>query len=131
MRLAPAALLGLLLALAAGTAHAQGFGKSKVQYETLEWAVLETPHLRVHFYAEEESLARRITPFAESVSVEFDARFRLKLRNRIPILLYSAHHLFQQTNAAQGLISEGTGGLTELIKGRVLIPHNGSMARLR
>ena len=130
-RLMPAFAFGLLLALATGTAHAQGFGKSKVQYDALDWAVLETPHLRVHFYAEEESLARRITPFAESVCVEFDARFRFKPRNRTPILLYSAHHLFQQTNAAQGLISEGTGGLTELIKGRVLIPHNGSMARLR
>ncbi len=130
-RATPAALVMVLLALGAGSGHAQGFGKSKVQYETLEWAVLETPHLRVHFYAEEESLARRITPFAESVCVEFDRRFRLEPRNRVPILLYSAHHLFQQTNAAQGLISEGTGGLTELIKGRVLIPHNGSDARLR
>src|SRR5207237_2830021 len=29
-----------------------------------------------------------------------------------------------------GLISESVGGLTELVKGRVLIPHNGSWARL-
>jgi len=128
----PAILLsGLLLGLAAGTAGAQGFGQSKVQYDDLDWSVLETPHLRLHFYAKEESLARRITPFAESVAVEYDRRFRLKMKHRIPILLYSAHQLFQQTNAAQGLIGEGTGGLTELIKGRVLVPHNGSWARLR
>ena len=129
-RIGPAILLGLCLALA-GRAEAQGFGQSKVQYDDLEWSVLETPHLRLHFYAKEESLARRITPFAESVAVEYDHRFRLKMRHRIPILLYSAHQLFQQTNAAQGLIGEGTGGLTELIKGRVLVPHNGSWARLR
>ena len=130
-RTRPALLLGLLLGLVAGTADAQGFGQSKVQYDDLEWSVLETPHLRLHFYAKEESLARRVTPFAESVAVEYDRRFRLKLRHHIPILLYSAHQLFQQTNAAQGLIGEGTGGLTELIKGRVLVPHNGSWARLR
>lgn len=130
-RLLPAVLVGLLLALAPGSARAQGFGKSKVQYDVLDWAVLETPHTRLHFYAEEESLARRITAFAESVCVEYDGRFRLTPRHHIPILLYSTHHLFQQTNAAQGLISEGTGGLTELIKGRVLVPHNGSWARLR
>src|SRR5690348_7345467 len=52
------------------------------------------------------------------------------MRHPVPILLYSAHHLFQQTNATPGLISEGVGGLTELIKGRVMIPHNGSWARL-
>ena len=129
-RLCTAVGLGLWLGLAAGTAQAQGFGKNKVQYDDLEWAVLESPHLRVHFYAEEESLARRITPFAESVAVEYDRRFRNRPKNHIPILLYSAHYLFQQTNAADGFISEGTGGLTELIKGRVLIPHNGSWARL-
>jgi hypothetical protein len=68
-RIGPAILLGLLVGLAGG-AHAQGFGQSKVQYDDLDWSVLETPHLRLHFYAKEESLARRITPFAESVAVE-------------------------------------------------------------
>src|SRR5262245_2478824 len=118
-----------LLALVASPAAAQ-FGKNKVQYEPLDWSVLETPHLRLHFYAEEESLARRLAAHAESVCVEYDGRFRLEFKHSIPILFYSAHHLFQQTNATPGLISEGTGGLTELIKGRVLIPHNGSWARL-
>jgi hypothetical protein len=119
-----------LSTLSVAPASAQIFGKNKVQYEPLDWSVLKTPHLRVHYYAEEESLARRITAVAESVCVEYDGRFRLQFRQPIPILLYSAHAFFQQTNAAQGLISEGTGGLTELIKGRVLIPHNGSWRRL-
>lgn len=123
-------VLAALFVVSASPAAAQIFGKNKVQYEPLDWSVLETPHLRVHYYAEEESLARRMTAVAESVCVEFDGRFRLQFRQPIPILVFSAHHYFQQTNAAQGLISEGTGGLTELIKGRVLIPHNGSWNRL-
>ena len=127
-----AAILLLVLGVSAGAApaHAQFFGKNKVQYEPLDWRVLETAHLRLHFYAEEESLARRLAPFAESTCVEYDRRFRLEPKRKIPILLYSAHHLFQQTNATPGLVSEAVGGLTELIKGRVLIPHNGSWARL-
>ncbi len=118
------------LVLVALPATAQTFGKNKVQYESLQWAVLETPHVRLHFYAEEESLSRRLAAFAESVGVEYDRRFRVEFRRPIPILLYSTHHLFQQTNATPGLISESVGGLTELIKGRVLIPHNGSWERL-
>ena len=120
-----AALVVLLVALAAWphAAAAQVFGKNKVQYEPLEWAVIETPHLRLHYYAEEESLARRLAPFAESVCVEYDRRFHLESRRQIPVLLYATHHLFQQTNATPGFISEGTGGLTELVKGRVMIPH--------
>jgi WD40-like Beta Propeller Repeat len=92
--------------------------------------VLETPYVRLHFYADEESLARRLAAFAESVCVEYDGRFHIEPRQRVPILFYSAHHLFQQTNATPELITESVGGLTELIKGRVLIPHNGSWTRL-
>ena len=105
--------------------------KNKVQYETLQWSVLETPHVRLHFYAQEESLARRLAAFAESVCVEYDGRFQLNPIHHVPFLLYSAHYLFQQTNATPELITESVGGLTELVKGRVLIPHNGSWARLR
>ena len=123
-------ILALLVVLLPAAASAQVFGKNKVQYEPLNWSVLETPHLRLHYYAEEESLARRLAPFAESVCVNFDRRFRVTGRSPVPVLLYSTHHLFQQTNATAGLVSEGTGGLTELIKGRVLIPYTGSWTRL-
>ncbi len=119
-----------VVAIGASPAAGQVFGKNKVQYEPLDWSVLETPHLRLHYYAQEESLARRLAPVAESVCVEFNRRFRISSRQPVPFLLYSAHHVFQQTNATPGLISEGTGGLTELIKGRVLLPHNGSWHRL-
>jgi Tol biopolymer transport system component len=125
-----AAALSLVAALWCTPAAGQVFGKNKVQYEPLDWAVIESPHLRLHYYAEEESLARRLVVFAESVCVEYDGRFRVRHRQPIPFLLYSVHHLFQQTNATPDLISEGTGGLTELIKGRVLLPHTGSWSRL-
>ena len=121
----------LALVVLAAPARAQSFGKNKVQYEQLQWSVLETPHLRLHYYAEEESLARDLSAFAESVTVEYDRRFRLAPKSKVPLLLYSTHHLFQQTNATPEQLTESVGGLTELIKGRVLIPHNGSWARLR
>lgn len=130
-RLACVLLAALALAVLPRTGGAQAFGQNKVQYERLEWAVFETEHLRVHYYAQEESLARALTAFAESVAVEFDGRFRMVPRQKVPLLLYSTHHLFQQTNATPGMLSESTGGLTELIKGRVLVPHNGSWTRLR
>lgn len=124
----------LLIALCAcvpAVACAQTFGKNKVHYESLQWRVFETPHLRLHYYAQEESLARRLAAFADSTCAAYDVRFRLKLRRPVPFLLYSTHHLFQQTNATPDMLTEATGGLTELIKGRVLLPHNGSWARLQ
>lgn len=129
-RLARILLVLVTLAASPAAATAQGFGKNKVHYEKLEWAVLETPHLRLHYYAQEESLARRLAPAAESTCAEFDTLFRMTPRRPVPFLLYATHHIFQQTNATPGLIPESTGGLTELIKGRVLVPHNGSWKRL-
>ncbi len=123
------ALIALSVSLVAPV-RAQSFGKNKVHYETLEWSVLETPHLRLHYYAEEESLARSLAAFAESVCVEYDGRFRIAPKHQVPLLLYSTHHLFQQTNVTPSMLSESVGGLTELIKGRVLVPHNGSWSRL-
>ena len=72
-----AAALMLCAMAAASPAAAQVFGKNKVQYEPLDWSVLETRHLRLHFHTEEESLARHLVVFAESVCVEFDERFRV------------------------------------------------------
>ena len=134
MRVRRPVLVPVLLALScafAPAASAQVFGKNKVQYEALDWAVFDTPHVRLHFYAEEESLARRLAAFAEGTCVAYDARFRLERQRQVPLLLYSTHHLFQQTNATPELLTEATGGLTELIKGRVLVPHAGSWARLQ
>jgi hypothetical protein len=114
-----------------GPATAQGlYGQNKVQYEKLQWRHLRTPHVEIYFYAEEERLARELAAIAESTCVEYDTTFRMRPRNPIPILTFSSHQAFQRTNATPGFISEGTGGLTELIKGRVLIPHNGSRHRL-
>src|SRR5438067_13300824 len=102
---AAAWLVACVAGFAVGPAQAQSFGKNKVHYEPLEWSVLETPHLRLHYYAEEESLARSLAAFAERVTVEYDRRFRITPRSKVPLLLYSAHHLFQQTNATPEMLT--------------------------
>jgi hypothetical protein len=129
----PSLLIALtfLLILWPAISSAQSyFGKNKVQYESREWFILRTPHTEIFYYPEEEGLAREVAAIAESTCAEFDTTFNMTLEKPIPILLYAAHQHFQQTNAARGLISEGVGGLTELIKGRVILPHTGSRHRL-
>lgn len=125
--------LGALVALACVSSPARAqilFGKNKVQYERRDWFTLRTPHTEIFFYPDEEGLAREVASVAESTCAEYDTVYAVTPKHLIPILLFSSHQAFQQTNAARGLISESTGGLTELIKGRVLIPHTGSRSRL-
>jgi hypothetical protein len=49
-----AAALGLSIPV---VGQAQGFGRNKVQYETLQFQVLNTLHFRVFFYPEERAAA--------------------------------------------------------------------------
>lgn len=127
--------LVLALATLAPPAGAQAlFGKNKVQYSDFEWRVMETPHVDLHFYPEETELAEWVAAVAEEATVELMAEMRLdttRTVKRVPFLLYSTHRDFEQTNVSPYLIPEEVGGLTDLIKGRVLVPHTGSYHRLR
>jgi hypothetical protein len=58
-----AAALCLAATVPIPSAHAQAFGRNKVQYDTFEWKVLVTDHLEIHFYPEEEELAARAAEY--------------------------------------------------------------------
>ncbi|MBM3287223.1 MAG: hypothetical protein FJY88_07740 [Candidatus Eisenbacteria bacterium] len=107
------------------------FGKNKVQYNRFEWRVLESEHFRLYFYPEEEELARIALEMSEE---GYDRLRRLlvhEVERRIPLIIYSSHQDFQQTNVTPFLLPEGVAGLTEFGRGRVLIPFGGSLDEFR
>src|SRR5262245_12481594 len=53
------------------------------------------------------------------------------LGRRVPIILYASHHDFAQTNITPELIDAGTGGFTEVLRNRVVLPFTGSYEDLR
>ena len=50
------------------------------------------------------------------------------LSGRQPLILYANHPQFRQTNAIPGGIGEGTGGVTEVFKRRIVLPFAGPIA---
>lgn len=106
-------------------ASAQYFGRNKVQYEHFDFKILETPHFRLHFYPEEEEPARDMARMAERWDARLSAIFDYQLSNRKPILLYANQPDFQQTNAVMEQLSEGTGGVTESLRDRLIMPLTG------
>src|SRR5437667_2736908 len=58
------------------------------------------------------------------------ARAPPEFQGRKPILLYASHSDFQQTNAIGGDIGEGTGGVTEFFKHRMVLPFTGAYEEL-
>ena len=51
-----------------------------------------------------------------------------QLRGRQPLVLYASHADFEQTNTIQGQIGEGTGGVTEALRRRIILPLGGPIA---
>lgn len=107
------------------------FGRNKVQYTDFRWHVLKTNHFDIYYYPEMKDLAERGAAFAEEAYSHLEVRFNHTLGSRVPLIFYSSHLHFQQTNTTGGFLPEGIGGFFEFMKGRVVIPADGSMAQFR
>jgi hypothetical protein len=126
-------LLALLVAAGCLTAvpdlaAGQYFGRNKVQYRTFDFQVLATEHFDIYYYPEEAEAARIAARLAERWYARLSAFFGHQLRGRQPVILYAVSSHFRQTNAVGGLIGEGTGGVTEALKRRIVLPMSGSLA---
>jgi len=104
---------------------AQYFGQNKVQYRTFDFRVLRSPHFDLYFYPEEEAATRDASRMAERWYARLSRVLDHEFEARQPVILYANHPEFQQTSALQGDISEGTGGVTEVFKQRVILPFAG------
>jgi hypothetical protein len=121
---------GVLLGVALASSASAQFGQNKVQYQSFDWRVLETEHFQIHFYSEEREAAEETARMAERGYDYLSGFFDHQFEEKIPLILYSRHQDFEQSNVISGLISEGTGGVTESLKGRVTLPLTGSYAEL-
>ncbi len=128
-RIPLACLSVLLLTLSTATpAQAQYFGRNKVQYREFKFEVLKTEHFDIYFYEEERENAARVGRMAERWYARLSSIFEHEMRTRQPLVLYASHPDFEQTNVVGGMIGEGTGGVTEGLKRRVVLPLAGTLA---
>ena len=112
-------------------ADAQLFGQNKVQYRRYEWRSISADHFEVYFYSGLDSLAMRVLDLSEKTHEVLAAGMGHRLGRRVPIILYGSHNDFAQTNVTPELIDAGTGGFTELLRNRVVLPFTGSYEDLR
>ncbi|MFA5404877.1 MAG: hypothetical protein WC358_08085, partial [Ignavibacteria bacterium] len=103
------------------------FGRNKVHYSDFDWKVLYTEHFQIYYYAEEKELAEQGAFFAEESYKYLQQKFKHSLTDTVPLIFYSSPTHFKQTNTIPGLIPDGVGGFFEFIKGRVVIPFDGSL----
>jgi hypothetical protein len=119
------------LAWAAAASAQYYFGRNKVHYNNFRWQILKTKHFDIYFYPEMRELAEIGAAYAEEAYIRLQNVFDQNLNNRVPLIFYSNHFHFQQTNTLPYLIPEGVGGFFEFLKGRVVIPSDGSLNQFR
>ncbi|WP_374949121.1 tolB protein precursor [Mucilaginibacter sp.] len=103
-------------------AKAQYFGQNKVRYKNLKFKVFKTPHFEIYYYINNDSTIKRFAQESELWYTLHQQVFRDTFSKPNPIILYANHPDFQQTTAIDGEISVGTGGITEGLKNRVVMP---------
>src|SRR5438445_4863349 len=115
-------LLGAL-SLVASAAQTHTFGRNAVQYKTFHFKILKTQHFDVYFYDEEADAAAQAARMAERWYTRISTVLRHQLSSRQPLILYADHPAYNQTNIAQ---VEGSEGVTESLKRRILLPLGAS-----
>jgi hypothetical protein len=122
----------LLAALVIGgpiaPADAQYFGQNKVHYRSFDFQVLRTEHFDIYFYPSERAGIDIAARMAERWRVRLAQLLRHELRGRQPLVLYGSHTDFEQTNVIGGQLGEGTGGVTESVRRRIVLPLAGPLA---
>ncbi|MBY5959415.1 hypothetical protein KUV50_14790 [Membranicola marinus] len=104
------------------TGYSQYFGKNKPKYETQNFSILQTPHFDMYHYLRDRDQINKISQWTEQWHSMHQEVFRDTFPTHNPFILYNDHGDFQQTRAIGGNISIGTGGVTEALKNRVILP---------
>jgi Tol biopolymer transport system component len=120
--LAACATAVLLVGVSGKPAAAQYFGQNKVQYRTFDFQVLKTENFDIYYYPEEEAAARDAARMAERWYARLSRVLGHRLSSRQPLVLYASHPHFEQTNVVEGMLGESTGGVTESLKRRIVMP---------
>ncbi|MBI2069396.1 MAG: PD40 domain-containing protein [Elusimicrobia bacterium] len=110
-------------------AGAQAFGKNRLLTRKYPYKIWETDHFKIHYYEENPLLLEECARYLEAAYADVTDLLDAKPNKKLPFFLYTNHNEFEQTRIVN--IGEGTGGVTEAFKDRLLIFNNGSMAWLK
>jgi Tol biopolymer transport system component len=121
------ALVLLLLYPASG--YAQYFGRNKPSYKKFKYDVLHTPHFEIYHYLKNDTFLNRFAAWTEEWYAMHQQIFKDTFPNKNPLILYTNHSDFQQTTAISGTIGTTTGGVTEALKNRVVMPVAPTLAQ--
>ncbi len=112
----------VLAAFCVQEAHGQRFGRNKPSYEKFDFKVKHNPNFNLYHYLKNDSLVEAFSAAAEQWYHAHQHVFLDTFPEPSPFILYANHSDFWQTSAILGTVSIGTGGVTEGLRNRVVMP---------
>ena len=100
------------------------FGQNQVQYDQFQWRIKETEHFLIYYYPEEAQAATDAARMAERAYARLSRVLDHQFREKKPIMLFESRNDFGQNNVT-GDLGEGTGGVTEALRHRMLLNFTG------
>ena len=100
------------------------FGQNQVQYDNFDWQVIGTEHFLVYYYPDERKAAMDAARMAERAYARLSRILDHQFREKKPIMLFASRTDFGQNNVT-GDLGEGTGGVTESLRHRMLLNFTG------
>lgn len=104
------------------TTNAQYFGRNKPKYRDFDFKIYETPHFSIYYYDLDSTVISRYASWFETWYEVHSTTLDEKFYGRNPVVLYNNHGDFQQNFIINGNIDVGTGGVTEGLRNRMVIP---------
>lgn len=118
----PVVILILISVLTTLTSSAQYFGRNKVLYQDFDFLISRSSHFDIYNYLQKADVKRNFVQNTERWYLMHQRVLRDTFKENNPLILYNNHAHFQQTRAIEGTIDVGTGGVTEGLKNRVVMP---------
>ncbi len=108
---------------------AQYYGRNKIKYEQFKFKVYQTPHFQLYTYLKDSATIKRIASIAEKWYSRHSLVFKDTIHFLNPVILYNNHADFQQNTVSNQIVDVGTGGFTEALENRIVMPMGISWAR--
>ncbi|WP_259014101.1 tolB protein precursor [Emticicia fluvialis] len=102
--------------------QSQYFGQNKPRYKSFGFKVLQSPHFELYHYFKDNTVPNELMINSEHWYKIHQEVFKLAFIKPNPLIIYQNHPDFQETTAISGQIGEGTGGVTEGLRNRVVMP---------
>jgi hypothetical protein len=103
-------------------ADAQYFGRNKPKYNDLQFKIFETAHFSIYYYDLDSSVISKYASWFETWYEFHSNILDEKFLYRNPVVLYNNHGDFQQNYIIGGNVDVGTGGVTEGLRNRIVLP---------